>query len=324
MRLAFLWHAEFRTQELLNWADGLYAALQELGKEWEVRIFVPYGDAQVTTGNLSIEQYPRPAETLEEALAFEPDAVLCWGGLDRPLHALVRRFGKPTALCFAGGPPNHANLGNFDLVFCETDYHLPVFQDLGVNVRKAFGVNTDIFRPTPWQKPHFKAIMPAAFALYKRYPLFADAFGAEGLAVGQVQTQPDGKVWEGEFCHEVCLDKNVAVIPRIMPYYMMPYMYGLAECTVLTSTTYGGCDRTVLESLACDRPVVICDDNEKLKTLAPNFTVRAAPEPQAIRMAAETAIQRHPMGGVAPKWVVEHFSHLKYAEQLRDGILSIT
>jgi len=47
-------------------------------------------------------------------------------------------------------------------------------------------------------------------------------------------------------------------------------------------------------------------------------------EPQAIRMAVEMAIQRHPMGGVAPKWVVKHYSHLKYAEQLRNGILSIT
>lgn len=323
MKLAFLWHAEFQTQELLNWQDGLYAALQELGKEWEVRMFVPYGDADVTVGNISIEQYPTPGQTFQEALSFEPDAVLCWGGLDRPLHALVRRLGKPTALCFAGGPVNHPNLENFDLVFCETDYHLPVFKSLGVNVRKAFGVNTDLFRPTPWQKPHFMAIMPAAFALYKRYPLFADAFGSDGLAVGQVQTQPDGTVWEGEFCHEVCLNRDVAVIPRIMPYYMMPYMYGLAECTVLTSTTYGGCDRTVLEALACDKPVVICDDNEKLKLIAPAFTVKAAPEAKAIRAAAAQAIGQHPTGGLAPAWVTEHYSHLRYAEQLAEGIESL-
>lgn len=323
MRLAFFWHAEFTTQELLNWQDGLYAALQLLGQQWDVRVFVPYGDAQVTVGNLSIEQYPRPAQALEEALSFDPDVVLCWGSIDRPLHATVRRFQKPTALCFAGGAVSHSNLGNFDLVFCETDYHVPLFERQGVNVRKAFGVNTDLFRPTPWQKPHFKAVLPAAFCLYKRYPLFADAFGPDGLAVGQVQTQPDGSVYEGEFCHGACLDKGVAVIPRIMPYYMMPYMYGLAECTVLPSTTYGGCDRAILESLACDKPVVICEDNEKLKTVAPMFTVKAEPEPLAIRAAAFQAIDRHPKSAVAPSWVEANYSHYVYAAQLREGIESI-
>jgi len=321
VKLAFIWHSEFRTQELLNWQDGLWAALQELGKDWEVRIFVPYGDAQVRVGAVDIEQYPRPSQVLEAAKDWGPDAVLAWGGLDRPLHAAVRQLGKPTALCFAGGITKHPNLDCFDLIFVETDYHIDRIKH--PNIRKAFGVNTDIFRPTQWQQPHFMAIMPAAFARYKRYDLFAQAFGTEGLAIGQVQTQRDGSVWEGNECHEVCLKYGVAVIPRITPYYMMPFMYGLAQATVLTSLTYGGGDRAVLESLACGKPVVVCADNEKLKLIAPEWATVAAPEYLAIRVATEQAIAEARPKAAMHNWVAENYSHLNYAAQLKEGIEGI-
>jgi len=321
LRLAFLWHSRFTLPDMLNnWQDGLRGALTLLADKWSVRVFAPYGEAQATVNGLGITMTPGAESCLQACKDWKPDVVLCWGSIDRPLHARVRELGVPTALCFAGGSPSHANRENFDLIFVETDYHLPFFE--GCNVRKAFGINTDLFRPTEWQRPHFLGVLPAAFAAYKRYDLFARAMGKDGLAVGQVQTQPDGSVFEAEVCHEVCLREGVTVIPRLVPYYLMPYIFGMAKTAVLTSTTYGGCDRTVLEALACEKPVVACKDNQKLKILLNGLLPMAEPDPKELRRVAEEVAVTADRKGLR-QYVVDNFSHYIYARQLREGIESI-
>ncbi len=330
--LAFIFDADYRTRDLmLSWDDGLRAALGLLAKDWQVEAFVPNGYADFSIGNIRIFQRPTRRASLNQAKEHGPfDFALCWGSLDRKMHGAIREIAPKTALCFAGGPTQHPYLSNFDLIFAETPFHVKQFEAQGTNVRQAFGVNTDLFKPNPWQTPHFLAVHPAAFADYKRYGLFAEAFGEQGLAVGQVQLRPDGSVFEGGSCHEVCLKNGVAVIPRMVPYYLMPYIYGLAETCVITSTTYGGGDRAVLEAMACGKPTVVCNDNVKLTMLQPPPEFcnqwRADPNPKLIRHAAEAArdfCDGGKMAGIYRQFVLENYSVEIYAQQLREGLESL-
>lgn len=329
--VAFVFDCDYRTRDLmLSWEDGLREALGELRAPTEpnvvsfnVHVFAPGdGPAQFNVGGVVVHQDPLRSNLVRHVRAFKPDIVLCWGSVDRPLHGSVKDMAPRAALCFAGGPTQHPFLSNFDLVFAETPYHVETFRQRGVNVRQAFGVNTELFKPNIWQAPHFLAIQPASFAAYKRYGLFAKAFEKDGLAVGQVQLRPDGTVFEGEVCHEVCLRHGVAVIPRMVPYYLMPYMYGLAKTCVITTTTYGGGDRAVLEAMACGKPAVICSDNEKLKMLVGEAGYIAEPNAPAIRETAERAAAEAD-GAALRAYVLENYSVEVYARQLREGLESL-
>ena len=335
-KLALVFDASYQTRDLmLSWEDGLRAALSKLGDDWEVHAYTTHGMADFTLGKVKIHQRPHRESVLTDTRRREFDLALAWGSIDRPLHGFIREVAPKTALCFAGGPTQHPFLRNFDLVFAETPYHLDAFKRQKTNARIAFGVNTDIFHANTWQKPHFLAVHPAAFADYKRYPLFAEAFKDRGLAVGQVQLRADGTVFEGETCHEVCLRNGVAIIPRMMPYYMMPYIYGLAEVCAITSTTYGGGDRAVLEAMACGKPVVICSDNVKLRMLLPEGYPVADPRPQAIRELAENLAARpnrlHTQRSPQRRYertperahVMSKYSVDIYADQLREGLESL-
>jgi len=129
------------------------------------------------------------------------------------LHATVRQFGKPTALCFAGGSSNHANLENFDLVFAETTTRCGYSKTWGECPKSLWRKHRPLPH-NPWQNPYFLAVL--------RRPLLSTSDTrslqkrlARWLAVASADTN-DGTVFEG-WCHETCLNHGVAVIPRIMP-----------------------------------------------------------------------------------------------------------
>jgi len=101
LRLGFLWHSRFTLADMLNnWQDGLRGALTLLADKWSVRVFAPYGEAQATVNGLGITMTPGAESCLQACKDWKPDIVLCWGSIDRPLHARVRELGVPTGLCF--------------------------------------------------------------------------------------------------------------------------------------------------------------------------------------------------------------------------------
>lgn len=243
-RLAFI--SELPKEHFPFWQDGLWAALNYLvnGHGWGVDVFnIP----SMKRANVP-EGY---------------DFYLFWGALDRPQH--TRRLFARQGLCFGGGSTYHPNMKNFDVIFVENKIDIAPFEGYGIKTFQAFGTNTQLFKPMKLLKP-FEYIYPAAFAKWKRHDRFVEYVKkhhsspqAGSLAVGYMQ--PGG--WEKE-CYEICEQNGIAVLPWV-PSDVLARLYNMSHNTIVTADPMGGCQRTVLEAKACNIPIIIDSESEKLK-----------------------------------------------------------
>jgi len=277
MKLAVV--TELPKEHFAFWEDGLYAALKHLTGEyaWEIDVF-----------NLPSMQNP-------QIKTQQYDFGLYWGALNRSQHG--KKIFKKSGLCYGGGPISRHNTEYFDIVFTESARDLDAFKKLGVNATKAFGTNTDLFKPM--ESPVvFDSIYPAAFAKWKRHDLFVEYVTKSNgtnrelpsVAIGYMQPNEHEKE-----CYEVCTAAGVLVVPWI-PSSSLVYLYNGSRQCVVAADPEGGGQRTVLEAKACDVPVVILNkDHQKLMEL----------------------------DSLTHRQVLEEWSHINYAEQLKKGIESV-
>ena len=253
-----------------HWNDGLAAALRYLKKkyDWEVKIY-----------NLP---------TVGSSIPDDADFTLFWGAFAQKQHS--KRFFKKQGLCFGGGPIHHHNINNFDIIFAESKVDLTDFQKMGVKSKQAFGTNTKLFRPIHKQPKVWDFVYPAAFAKWKRFDKFVEQVkGKRALTVGYMQ--PDG--WEKE-CYQICLDNGVTVLPWV-PHEVMPWIYNASKMCLITADHTGGCQRTVLEAIACGIPVSVVSLSPKLSELK----------------------------DLTRKEVLENWSEISYGESLYQGIVEV-
>lgn len=230
-------------EHALHWRDGLYGALKELEKEWEVE----YINIQ-TTNDWRIR------------IANSRDFVLGWGGTGSPHFFHVSTKLNRGGWCFGGGDINNDKLDKFGIVFVEN-----VAQLIKPHFSLAFGTNTSTFYEMS-QPKIFDAIYPAAFANWKHQEKFADICEREklkGLAVGYKQVDN-----EEESIHlmNYCLIKGVAVMDWV-PAKSLNYLYNMSREVIITADQFGGCERAILEAKACGVSVRVVSDSQKLLDL---------------------------------------------------------
>lgn len=223
------------------WRDGLYGALKELEKDWEVKY-------------LNVWENP---SWEEEFMKYDADFTLGWGGVSSPHFPKVYAKLSKGGWCLGGGSPNDSQYDKFGVVFVENESYL-----VKPNYRLAFGTNTDTFYEFS-QPKMFDAIYPAAFANWKHQELFADICEREnlrGLAVGYKQEQN-----EEESIHlmNYCLVKGVAVMDWV-PANSLNYLYNMSKEVIITADASGGCERAILEAKAVGLPVRVVSNSEKL------------------------------------------------------------
>lgn len=241
MKLAFIMDME--PLYFQGWNDGLKAALDYLSQEhnWEINIY-----------NVQTMKSP--------SVPDDVDFALFWGAFDKKAHQ--HKVFKKQGLCFGGGPTVHPLISNFDIVFAENSFDVPVFKKQGVESIQAFGTNTQLFRHLKNSPKVFEAIYPAAFAAWKHHEKFAGYMrlhGGLGLAIGQKQA--DG--WEKE-CYEVCEANGILTLDWV-PGNTLVSLYNASKTVYLSPDAMGGCQRAVLEAKACDIPLVIESDSPRLK-----------------------------------------------------------
>lgn len=298
--IAFVWDFTVHPLDLYGWADGLQAALTWLAKKYDWYVKVIASD--------------KTEEIYQQIEELSPDVIVGWGSLDRPSFAGIKEFGKPTALCFAGGPTSHPQLDNFDLVFAENQVYKEAFEKQGVNVHIAFGTNDDLFYPMDLKKK-FVGIYPAAFAKWKRHDLFAKATGKDGLALGKILDH------ETE-CFQVCIDNGVTVMPQV-PYEVLPFLYNQSIYCVITANTHGGSQRAVLEAMACNVWPIVMKDSEKCAEYVLESGFGSVVEPTVEAIAAEvknaTAKRLSNKDG-GRRFIESKYSAEKYADKLYEQI----
>lgn len=310
MKIAFIWDWEPEYYQTITWEDGLAAALKVLidrghnvtiicAGRYDETIKHSYFDIEVTD---NIKAYVG---------ALKPDAILHWADTTRPNAAPTAELGIPMALCFAGGEANGGTAQYFQHIFVESEVYKPQFLRRGIPVSTAFGTNTELFKPTEQTKA-FDTIFPATFATWKRHELYAQATnGLRSLACGYMYTDHEQECWQ------VCLDNGVAILPHISA-QALHYLYAASKVCVISSRSDGGSQRTVLEAMAMNIPLVVCDSDKF--DYAEGLSFKAEPLIPEIRKKIDEALESECN---TREYVLQNWSEYNYADALEKGLLSI-
>jgi len=291
--------------------DGILKMLDVLRKRdgWEIKFFKKHDRTfEWEHDYVDLSFSPDPVKQL---LEWNPDAILGFSDFSRPYLKEIEGK-KPIALCYTGGRfTNHKDVP--DIVFVESKSYVDWMKPMGINVVQAFGTNTELFKPMPNPKV-FDAFFPATGASWKRQWLFAEAMKDKGLIAGWWQPhEPE--------CLEVCYKNNTAVLHHQMP-ESINYLYSMAHTVLVTSQDNGGSQRTVLEAMACNVPVIAMADStmttEYLRECGQGEIVE--PNVPDIRKAVERLKDTKV---TTRDWILENYSEYIYADKVRDGILSI-
>lgn len=293
-KLAFIWDFTVDPIQFYGWKDGLNAALRYLASEYGFHVLPIASDD--------------PNIIFKDIETFDPDYILAWGSLDRPSFAGLQQFGVPVALCHAGGPVYHPNNRLFDVIFVENDTYVRGYRTQGINAIKAFGTNTDLFRHIKSPKK-FQYIYPASFAMWKRNELFSQYAKSKGLMVGHCN--PDGIE-----ILEKSRKNNTLILPQVT-YDVLPHLYNASDITLITA--WAGSQRTLLESLACNIPVIVMSDNEECSELVNEIGIGSIADPniESIKEAEEKISHEYSVDIINEK-----YSHVNYANIIYENFLS--
>lgn len=228
------------------WKDGLWAALNLLEKDF----------AFIDRRNLSIcpDLSQKPIELY--------DFVLGWGAFDSAVDKFMQHVTSKKGLCIAGttNPPN-AEATDYGVLFYETDWQKQnqlLYCSFAV---KAFGVNTDIFKPIQQEKI-WDYIGVGSLSTWKRWECVADKPGTK-LVIGHYQMENEGE--SGEYARWLVAN-DVMVSNEVEP-EILAKLYNASKVCYMPSNMEGGGERAVWEAKACGIPVEVESDNPKLQEL---------------------------------------------------------
>lgn len=297
--------------------DGIFKAIKVLiDKGHEVDVFT-YGDKEAVWEH---EYFPIRVLLEGQKHIDDYDVILHWADLTRPNAEVWSTLKRPMAICFAGGNTRGETLPYFDHVFVESEVYKEMFEVQGVSVSTAFGTNTELFDPeTITVKGIPKTIdvlFPATYCEWKRHKLLTDA--CKGLSVVCC-----GFMYENQeqYCYEYPQQNGILTLPHVSA-NTLKHLLKASKVCLITSRSDGGSQRTVLESLAMNTPVVALKDSDKTTEYLRDGSVGyiADPNPQSIREMVEKAMNdtSQTRGYVLSKWTEHH-----YADALEEGLKTL-
>jgi glycosyltransferase involved in cell wall biosynthesis len=313
MKLAVVNHWYDKKSAVFWNKDGFLKMLSVLRDRegWEVKFFKKH---ERTFGwshdYVELEFSPDPVGALKQ---WKPDAVLVFADFASASLGELEGCGIPIAMCLTGGRfTQYAHVP--DLVFTESKSYIDWMKSIGVKrVIQAFGTNTELFKPATMPKV-WDGFFPATGAAWKRHWLFAEALKERGLVCGWWQPHEPQ-------CLEVCIKNGCCVLHHQMPESLY-YLYNMARTVVITSEDVGGSQRSVLEAMAMNIPVIVMADSTMTTEYVREAGEGAIVEPniEEIRKAVDEWKDKKVN---TREWILANYSEYIYADKVRDGILSI-
>jgi glycosyltransferase involved in cell wall biosynthesis len=285
MVISFVWNDKNR----IGWDDGLMKALDLL--PYEVTVYDYY--------------------ELDKAL--RGDIIMWWSDLTHKQHEVLEKTKKPKLLFLAGGPHITEKAKQWDYIFTETEHDYRFIKETGVSTEIAFGTNTEIFYPEN-QPKIWDAIFPASYAKWKRQDLFSTAVKDKGLTCGHIQPNSDRD------CYKVCVENGTLALPEVRR-EVLRGLYNASRCTLITSDKRGGSDRTVLESMACNIPVIVMKDARDLihYVTESGFGKVCEPTISEVRKAVQE-VKEKKWGSEGREYVLKNWSEKIYADKITKAI----
>lgn len=290
IKIDFIWQGI--TEHKSRWRDGLWAAMQLLEKDFEV-------------------VYQEPWEEIKGDVALYWEAPITWQSRDNSEHyKKVQNSNVRKALLFAGGEIRREWVDGFDLLFVESQINEDECERMGIPYKRAFGVNTDIFKPLDLEKK-YDAIHHGTFASWKRQWLLAEAFGDKGILVGRKQETDTKPFLESE--------RHGAKVIGEVSYEEVNKLLNQSKCLVQTSDFWGGGQRATLEAMACGLPVIAMTDSPKNREFIEESGCGAIvdPDPNKIKEAFDNLEYKNPREYVMGKWTPKH-----YANSIKEWLVS--
>lgn len=313
MRICFLWDWDIVPEHAITWKDGLAAAIRILSTRHEVAFFAVGAYTDYQHEYFTIRSRSAGDVLVSEIADFKPDVILHWGDMTRPHAKPLAKLGIPMAICFAGGNTEAENWLRFSHIFVENEEYRAKFaaqSDIPCTI--AFGANTDLFKPVENAVQSIDAFFPAVFADWKRHDLFYKSTkGLTAVCAGFMYPVSE------RYCWERPMESGVVVMPNISAEASHMLM-AQSKCVLITSKNVGGSQRTVLEALATNTPVIVMSDNikccEYLRDVGCEDWI-VDPEPGIIRQKLAEIEPQDTRSRIIGKWDAE-----TYAKNLEENL----
>lgn len=323
MKIVFLWDWDNDLHQMSTWKDGLAAAIRILASRHELKFFTCGKMDFVFPHEFFDIHVVRSGEPMVEAVkAFNPDVILHWADATRAHAEPLKALGKPMALCFAGGNPFGPTWHLFDHIFVESNSYLMQYQNVGgLSVSTAFGTNTKLFDPAHAQVKNqakiFDTCFPSTYCDWKRHRLFADAVkGYSSVCAGFKYDDHE------TYCWEAADAAGALSLPHVSP-EALRQIYAASRTCVITSHWTGGSQRTVLEAMAMNLPLITMSDSDKTSEylLDAGEGLVVSPDPAAIREAIAESLHKT----VSTRdYIMSKWSEVHYADAIEAGLKKIT
>jgi len=282
------------------WKDGLYYAMKELEKEFDV-------------------EYKDPAED-----EIRPDAViLFWEApcsVKHPEYSIwfnkIRFAPNKKILLFAGGPIEAEWFEGFDHVCVESAINASELEMLNIPHSTAFGINSDIWRPLEQEKK-WKTNTIGTCASWKRQWLAGEAFGKDALVVGRGQESDP-------YPFDKCREMGATVLDEMDPEELNVLLNQTGVCLQLADY-WGGGQRVTLEAMSAGIPVVCMSDSPKNREYVEEsgFGLVAEPNIESIRHAVNTLLDAPLSPKIGRGYIESKWTGVHYSNNLKEAIQTV-
>jgi len=318
MRIAFLWDWDIVPEQAMTWKDGLASAVKIISEHHDIRVFAcSTRDFILPHEYFDIHVYQSGDNLVNAIKKFEPDVIWHWADLTRPHAKPLSELGIPMAISFAGGSTDGENLGLFNHFFVESEVYRERFEVLGRSVSTAFGTNTKLFAPDEHQAKTIDVLFPATYADWKRHNLLMDScVGLKVCTAGWMYH--DHEQW----CWQYPQSKGALMLPHVSA-EVLKYLYASSRVVVVPSRADGGSQRTVLEAMAMNIPVVVTSDSDKTcEYVQEGGGFISKPNSQNIREAIDLAMVKDNTN--TRPYIEGKWSEIIYANSILCGLSYLT